>query len=127
MDKDKIYNILIELGNAYKTGEFNTIFKYLDDNCVWESQWVLEARNGIEEVKKYYIEKGKLLKEHNSKCEYSVVELHHFGYSLALVISQKVNDKVNNVLLEIKFSDEYKILRIDVCNPEFYSYKKLNK
>lgn len=126
MDSEKICNILTILGNGYCTGNFNEIFEYLDDNCVWESQWVIEAKSGIDAVKEYYITKGKLLKEHNSKCSFKIVETNTLRNSLGLVVVQEVDGKKNEVYLEVKISEKYKILRIDVCNPAFFNYREYN-
>lgn len=126
MDKEKICNILTILGNGYCTGEFTPIFEYLDNNCVWESQWVIGAKTGIEAVKEYYMTKGNLLKEHHSKCSFKIVETNTFRTSLGLVIEQDVDGKNNEVYLEVKISEEYKILRIDVCNPAFFNYREYN-
>lgn len=121
MDRKNIYEILIVLGECYSKSEFESIFEYLDDECVWESQWVIEAKKGIENVKAYYQEKSKILKEHNSKCSYKVVEIH--TRKLALLITQELENETKDTMLEVKFSDDFKILRIDVCNPAFYSYR----
>lgn len=121
MDKQKIYDILIVLGECYSKGEFDAIFEYMDEECVWESQWVIEAKTGIENVKEYYQQKSKSLKGNNSKCSYKIVEIH--TGKLAVLITQKLENETKDTMLEVKFSDDFKILRIDVCNPAFYSYR----
>lgn len=119
------YNILKELGNCYVTGNFNKIFQYLDNNCVCESQWVIEARSGKEKVMEYYINKGKALKEKNSKCTYKIVYISPFR-KLALIVSQYKENEIVNVMLDVKFNDSNKILRIDICDPDFYDYVEIN-
>ena len=121
MDKQKNYDILTVLGECYSKSEFEAIFEYMNEDCVWESQWVIEARKGIENVKEYYQQKSRILKEHNSKCSYKVVEIH--TGKIALLITQELENETKDTMLEVKFSDDFKILRIDVCNPAFYSYR----
>ena len=115
-------NVLIYLGNGYNTGDFSWIYRYFADDCVWESQWVLNAINGKENVKEYYKNKGEQIKNSDSKCAFQIVELPN--EDLALKIKQKYDDKENEVLVEVKFEkDKLEIKRIDICIPNLYNYR----
>ena len=119
------YNILKELANGYVTGNFDNVFQYLDDNCVWETQWSIEPRTGKTAVIEYYTKKGQLIKGSGSKCEYEIVNLITFD-KLGVVVTQKQENKTIKIMLDVRFNDKNQILRIDVCEPTFFEYTRYN-
>lgn len=124
-DKNAKGNFLFDLGDAYNNGEFGGICRRLAKDCVWESQWVLQAKKGIEEVTAYYKMKGEQIKNSNSKCYFQIVELSNGD--IALKVKQKYDEQENEVLILVEFAeDNFKVRRIDICIPNLYEYRVCN-
>ena len=148
-DERKRILLLKLVGNAYETGDFEEVFNNLDENCVWESQWVLEPRKGIETLKDYYRKKAETIKNSNTPCEYEIVELVgnmgniidnvkvniqneettgsvRLAYEegkLVILITQKIDDKINGTIIDLKINENNKIERIDLSDSVLYNYK----
>ena len=126
---DKIrYSILNEIGNGYKSGEFDNIFQFFDDDIVWESQWSLEPRAGKQIVIDYYKTKGQMIKNSDSKVDFEIVEfIGPKPGELGLNINQKFDNQSNDMQIDITWTKENKIKRIDICIPTFFQYKHISK
>ena len=149
LEKDTImYTYLEAFEKGYSSGDFSEVFPYLAEDCVMESQWVLTPNEGYQAVVDYLTGKGETLKRTGSFPSCSIVELvggmnpikdvdfhvngekkhGSFGLlynsgELCLLMEQNIDDKTNGVMLCIKLTDDYKIARVDLCNPELFQYR----
>lgn len=149
LEKDTImYTYLEAFETGYCSGDFSTVFPYLAENCVMESQWVLTPNEGYQAVVDYLAGKGETLKRTGSFPSCSIVELvggmnlikdadfhvngekTHGSFSLlynsgelCLLMEQTIDDKTNGVMLRIKLTDDYKIARVDLCDPALFQYR----
>lgn len=145
------YNVLKVIAECYSTGEFEKLYPYLADDCVWESQWRWDPEVGKEAVIKYFDAKGKALRESNSCPKCTIVRLvgsmnpvktdnlnvngeKHSGYAalyyddgkLCIYMGQKLHDTESGVILDVKLNRENLIKRIDICMPELFRYEPYN-
>ena len=153
LEKDAIlYTYLEAFEKGYCSGDFSSVFPYLDEDCVMESQWVLTPNEGYQAVVDYLTGKGETLKRTGSFPSCSIVELvgdmnlikdanfhvngekthGSFGLlynsgELCLLMEQTIDDKTNGVMLRIKLTNDYKIARIDLCDPELFQYRDFYK
>ena len=149
LEKDTIvYTYLEAFEKGYCSGDFSTVFPYLAENCVMESQWVLTPNEGYQAVVDYLTGKGETLKRTGSFPSCSIVELvggmnlikdadfhvngekthGSFGLlynsgELCLLMEQTIDDKTNGVMLRIKLTEDNKIARVDLCAPELFQYR----
>ena len=119
--KLKLLNIV---ANGYETGNFDEMIPYLSEDCVWESQWVIEPRVGITKLKDYYTEKGKLIKERKSFCKCEIFKCTNMP-GLGILLEQEVNNEKIQTVITIKINDDNLISRIDISNSEFYYNKEI--
>ena len=149
INKDLLYKYLQILGTGYATGNFESLYPYLADDCVWESQWRLTPETGKESVINYFNKKGAILRESGSFPKWMVVEyvdnlnpvdasivkgksksepmrvaLWYQSGMLALFMAQELDDATNASIVEIELDEKDLIRRIDICMPEFYKFKK---
>ena len=136
------------LAKGYTTGDFSELFERLADDCVWESMDVLYPRTGYEVVKAYYEEKGKLFIQNNSCPQTAIIVeldgnlnmesditdeqgkslsrvglLYNHG-ELCLYMEQKLENETATSLVRITLNSDYKIRRIDMCEPSFFSFRR---
>ena len=143
-----IYKYLEIISDGYEKGDFEPLFPYLAEDCVFESQWVLTPNTGYEAVVSYLTAKGETLKESgsfpscyiqelvgnintikdialnvNGEKQHGSVGLHYPSGELCLLMRQDIDDKTNDVILRIRLNDNEKISRIDLCMPELFKYR----
>ena len=149
LEKDAImYTYLEAFEKGYCSGDFSSVFPYLAEDCVMESQWVLTPNEGYQAVVDYLTGKGETLKRTGSFPSCSIVELvggmnlikdadfhvngekthGSFGLlynsgELCLLMEQTIDDKTNGVMLGIKLTEDNKIARVDLCAPELFQYR----
>ena len=149
LEKDAImYTYLEAFEKGYCSGDFSSVFPYLAEDCVMESQWVLKPNEGYQSVVDYLTGKGETLTRTGSFPSCSIVELvggmnlikdadfhvngekthGSFGLlynsgELCLLMEQIIDDKTNGVMLRIKLTDDYKIARVDLCDPGLFQYR----
>lgn len=148
VDKDLLLKYLQIIGSCYATGDFEPLFPYLADDCVWESQWRLTPETGKETVINYFNKKGAILKEtgsfpkwmvvefidnmnpinsnivRGSKSEHASVALFYEAGKLALFMSQDLDDRKNAMIIDLTIDDQNLIKRIDLCMPELFKFEK---
>lgn len=142
------YKYLELVAVGYETGNFESLFPYLAEDCVMESQWVLTPNVGYDTIVSYLTGKGKTLKRTGSNPSCSIQELvvninliknvsfddgkemkhgsvgmQYPSGELCLLMEQTIDDKTNGVILRIKLNEEEKISRIDLCMPELFQYR----
>ena len=117
-----LYRHLRTLRQCYTTGQFEALSMFLAEDCVFETQWMLEPRVGKLPVLAYFMKKGILMRDSNSCPHGIIVEVQHPYRKLALLLRQRLNDKTNDVIVDIQIDEEDKISRIDVCMPQFFQY-----
>ncbi len=146
--KTIVFNYLNIIADAYESGNFENVFEYLADDCVFESQWVMVPNTGIEEVKDYLISKGETLKRTGYFPDCDIVELlgnhkivenvdlivneenKHGSFSLmyepgelCLLMKQTIDEKESKTILRLTLNQEYKVSRIDLCMPTLFKYE----
>lgn len=147
------YNHLMTLANCYQTGNFEALRPLLAKDCVWESQWRLDAENGRESVMAYFKEKGEMIRNSGSYPTCTIVQLvgnsrpsspvilHEGGEDkpaptvrllytegkLCLYMEQIVNNRRNGVILDLTLNTDGLISRIDLCLPELYHFMPYQK
>lgn len=144
----RAFDILRLLSEGYETGDFSKVFSELAEDCVWESQWVLEPMRGSKEIIAYLDKKGEaLIKSYsfpicsiqelvgnlntvksqniivNGKSEKGSVGLYYPSGELCLLMEQELDDEKIQVLLRIKLDDNQKVSRVDICDPIFFKYR----
>ena len=149
VDKNLLLEYLQIVGSCYATGDFEMLYPYLSDDCVWESQWRLTPETGKESVINYFNKKGMLLRESGNfpkwmvvefidnmnpmmnvdiikgnKAERATVGLMYQPGKLALFLSQQLDDLQNAIILDLSINDSGEIKRIDLCMPELFKFKK---
>lgn len=150
MDKDLQLKYLTLIANCYATGDFEPLFPYLSEDCVWESQWRLDPEDGKAAVEAYFREKGEILKEYRAFPKWTVVEfvdnmnlirpakatvdgetkqnvvvgLLYDPGELALYMTQDLEDGKAESMLRIKVNEENLIKRIDMCMPGLFKFVK---
>ena len=149
IDRELALKYLTLIGSCYATGDFEPLFPYLTNDCVWESQWRLTPETGKEEVMKYFRKKGEILQETKSFPKWMIVQfidnmnpVHgasvkvgkedrktaSFGLlytpgELALFMSQDLDDYSTAMIGMITVKDDL-ISRIDLCMPELFKFEK---
>lgn len=149
LEKDAImYTYLEAFEKGYSSGDFSEVFPHLSEDCVMESQWVLTPNEGYRAVADYLTGKGETLKRSGSFPSCSIVELiggmnliedadfhvngekahGSFGLfynsgELSLLMEQIIDGETNGVILRVKLNNDYKIARIDLCDPELFQYR----
>lgn len=149
---DYLYKYCEILGKCYSTGDFSEIFPYLALDCVWESQWRLTPETGREAVEKYFSTKGLTLQKTGNFPQYLLVEFidnmnliegadikvngkaEHASFGLlyetgkiALFMAQTLDDVTNGTIVDLTLNDDHLISRIDLCMPELFKFKKIEK
>ena len=144
----KTYDYLELISEGYRCGDFSSVFPYLAQDCVMESQWVLTPNEGYEAVAAYLNGKGESLKKSgffpscsivelvgnintmknvdmkvNGEEQHGAVGLWYPAGELCLLMKQKMDAKENAVILRLKLSENEKIARIDLCMPELFRYR----
>lgn len=148
----RLFGVLRELSDGYETGNFDDFFPYLAEDCVMESHWVLSPNIGAEAVRKYLMGKGETLKKTGSFPEGSICEFvggmttipdavvtsdgktgERASVSLAqtpgkfclLLVQDTENEKVS-VLVDITLNGAGLVRRIDLCNPEMFTFRSVD-
>ncbi len=145
-----VYDYLLMLKNGYTSGDFAPVFPCLAQDCVMESQWVMEPNVGYDAVTDYLIGKAKTLKRtekfpcgsiwelvgntnpvrnaeihtDGEKTE-GMVSLYYPSGEWCLLLEQTIEDKTNKVVLRIQLNEEDQIARIDLCMPELFQSRYL--
>jgi RimJ/RimL family protein N-acetyltransferase len=143
---------LKKLGIAYCSADFSEFYPFLSDDCVWESQWVLEPRIGKETIVEYYENKSRSLRESDSRISFTVVQLignlntgtvqdlvvngekRHGSFGLfyennkpCLYLRQRANGELNGMIIQPEFDNNGKLKRLDVCIPELFRFEPYKK
>ena len=145
-----LYDRLKTLCKCYSFGQFEALFPYLSDSCVFESQWVLSAMTEKGTIMDYLTGKGETLRRANCCPKCMIVELignlnmiknadvHINGGKpqraslglwypegkLAMLMRQETNGQNVSVLVDIQLDENDLISRIDLCMPELFRFRR---
>lgn len=136
------------LGECYSAGRFEALEPLIDERCVFESQWVLEPRTGKAVVMEYLHGKGRALRKSGAFPWFELIELvgdlalspqqdfllndepvfGSFGLlyeagKICLLMRQRVQDDIIDIVIDIQLNQLEKIIRIDLCMPELFRYR----
>lgn len=142
----QLYNVLRILETAYEDGDFTEFVDLLTEDCVYESMWVLEPLCGREAVSRYLLGKGKSIKESenfpscwivelvgninplpesdiivNGKKKLATLALAYEAGKFCLMMEQELDGKTNEVLVDLKLTEDGKVSRMDLCMPELFN------
>lgn len=143
------YRYLEILKEGYEKGDFSKLFPFLAKDCVYESQWVLTANTGYEEVVDYLTKKGiaiqnsrafpicsiqelvgnmhpiKNAKVHinGDAAQCATASLYYPSGELCLLMEQALENEMVRTILRIQINAEGRIKRIDMCMPELFRYR----
>lgn len=139
-ENSRLFDVLIAMKKGYETGDFDSLFPFLAQDCVMESQWVLTPNIGYEVIKEYYTGKGETLAKNQSfpectivelievhqkkkkvqtilnrnKPEAGVLQLCYTPGKLCLLMKQTLKEKKNSVLVDVTIDNNGKVKRIDL-------------
>ena len=129
---NRLYDVLSTLKDGYMTGNFEALFPYLDEDCVFESQWVFTPLTGYKAVTEYFTRKGHTLIQSSAFPECSIAEMIDWSAQtiedakkLCLEMKQTINHQENAVLVIVTLNQSGMVERIDLCAPELYKYRIL--
>ena len=142
----QLYNVLRVLETAYEKGDFTEFVDLLTEDCVYESMWVLEPLCGREAVSRHLLGKGKSIKESetfpscwivelvgnmnplpesdivvNGENKRATIALAYEAGKFCLMMSQELNGETNEVLVDLKLTEEGRVSRMDLCMPELFN------
>ncbi len=112
---------LKEISKGYSTGDFEAVFPYLDNACIFSSQWVLESLNGKERIIDYLRGEGETLRNHHACPKVVLAEEKGFGRFCLFMTQGKEND---GALLFIELNKKYLITQISLCVSGFYDFQR---
>lgn len=146
----QLFWVLYDLRSAYEDGDFTEFVKFLAEDCVYESMWVLESLRGRDAVANHLLNKGAAICESASYPSGRIVELvgnmnpvsdtelvvngEKKNGSVALMyepgkyclmMEQELDGKINQTLVDLKLDSEGKVSRIDLCMPELFRTKAM--
>lgn len=142
----QLYNVLRILETAYEKGDFAEFVSLLTEDCVYESMWVLEPLCGREAVSRHLLGKGKSIRESetfpscwivelagnmnplpesdvivNGENKRARIALAYEAGKFCLMMSQELNGETNEVLVDLKLTEDGKVSRMDLCMPELFN------
>lgn len=142
----QLYNILRILEDSYEDGDFTEFVTLLAEDCVYESMWVLEPLCGREAVTNHLLEKGKSIQRSgayprcrieefvgsmnpiskanislNGEKKYGTVALAYESGKFCLMLEQKLDGKTNEMLIDLKLTEDGMVSRMDLCMPELFN------
>ncbi len=111
-------NKLVEkMTECYNSNDFSDIINYLDENCIYTSQWVLDEISGNSAVASYLIDKTKAIAKSGSFATAKTVEIKSPVQKHAVLVSQSGTDVM--VLVSEK---DGKISAIELCMPSLFEF-----
>lgn len=142
----QLYNVLRVLETAYEKGDFTEFVSLLTEDCVYESMWVMEPMCGCEAVANHLMRKGKSIQESetfpscwivelvgnmnplpesdiivNGEKKRATLALAYEAGKFCLMMEQELEGKTNEVLVDIKLTEDGKVSRMDLCMPELFN------
>lgn len=115
------------IAKGYETGEFNKMITMLSNNCEWSSDWKIDKEIGSNQVGKYYLKKGNILKRYMCFPKISFISLTGFSdrlSKLGLYMEQYLNERVYDAVILASISEEKQITRIEIKMKELYAICK---
>lgn len=148
----RLYNVLRILREAYEDGDFSEFVDLLAEDCVYTSMWVFESLQGRKAVSRHLLGKGKAIQRSGCYPEGWIVELagsmnplpesdiivngqkKRGSIALAyeagkpcLMLCQELDDKVNEILVDLQLTEEGKVSKIDLCMPELFRTNEISE
>lgn len=144
----QMLSVLYALQDGYESGDFTAFFRYLKEDSIFESQWVLEPHVGYDDIVTYLTNKGNAIKKAQAFPKGIIVQLignmnsaqqasiHVNGEASqqgmlmlwyedgkqCLLLTQKLEGKKSQALVEAKLDDDGMVNRIDMCIPELFRF-----
>ena len=147
--KNGLYeSYLTAIATAYINHDFGGIYRFFDEQIIWESSWVLEPRRGRDTVIEYYERKAQQLKGSPWKTYHTLVKtldpfsapikpgkhetlflVHAAGKLMDYVLQISDTGEKSDMVIDIEINDENLISRIDICFSSLYKfefYRRIN-
>ncbi len=117
------------LRDSYNSANFEELTKFLSEDVIYESQWVITPLIGRDNVSKHLKGKAKTILDQNHITIAKVAKLIQNDITRGANLAYNPNDYCvvveqsgNRVVILMKVEDE-KITRIDLCMPQLFKYK----
>ena len=142
----QLHSVLQSMERAYEEGDFTEFVSLLDENCVYESMWVIERLYGKEAVANHLLGKGNSISksgaypecyieemvgdinplpdadiQENVKEKYSSIAPLCEPGKYCLFMEQEIDGKTNKSVVVLQLSDMGKVSRISICLPRFFN------
>ena len=116
MSRD-LYDIVI---GCYNSNSYFDLKEYMNDDCVYRSQWVFDEMRGKDKIAEYLIQKSVAIAQSGKFPKAKKVRLTSYPYSLAIAITQ--GDDTVAVILMLNIESD-KISSFDLCEPGLFCYE----
>lgn len=142
----QLHNVLRAMERAYEKGDFTEFVALLDEDCVYESMWVIERLHGREAVANHLLGKGNSISksgsypdcwieemvgninplpdtdiQENIKEKYAAVAPLYEAGKYCLIMEQKLDGETNEVVVVLQLKEDGKVSRISICLPEYFN------
>lgn len=114
--------LLEKMTESYNKNNFSDIIDYLDENCVYSSQWVIDEICGNGAVAAYFESKTRAIAAAGSQPEARIVNLTSPVTGRAIMLSQSGKDVV--VMLREK---DGRICGIELCMPSLFEFEEIGE
>ena len=147
LELEELYEkYLTIIAECFKNKDFTDLFPYLSKDIVWESNWVIEPREGYDVVVDYYKNKAKQLRNSSWEMHHTLVKTldpfsepikgnvkagnttvilaHETGKLMDYVLQISDTGEKSGVIIDIKINEDKLISRIDMCIPSLFKFEK---
>lgn len=114
------------VGKCYEKGEFQEMYPLLDEDCEWHSDWRVDGEKGKEEIVKYYEKKGTILQRCGDYPNWIYISLYGSQTNVlgpALLLVQKIEGIVYDLVLRLCLGRNEKIMQIELCMKERFYFQ----
>ena len=142
----QLHNVLRAMERAYEKGDFAEFVSLLDEDCVYESMWVIERLHGYKAVADHLLGKGNSIRksgaypecwieemvgdinplpetniQENVKEKYSTVAPLYEAGKYCLIIEQEIDGETNKTVVVLQLTETGKVCRISICLPDYFN------
>jgi len=142
----QLHNVLRAMERAYEKGDFTEFVPLLDEECVYESMWVIEPLYGRQAVADHLLGKGNSISKsgaypecwieefvgnikplpdtdihENVKEKYGIIAPLYEAGKYCLMMEQELDGKTNKAVVVLQLTEEGKVCRISICLPNFFN------
>ena len=110
-----------QLAQCYNNNDFSNLGSYLDEDCKYASQWVMEELCGKDTISEYLIAKSQRIAETKSfvRAVEGIIQ-HPYPQKDCILLFQG-DDNAPSCIIVLEEKNQ-KISRIDICMPELFEW-----